>query len=128
MSANYSESSEGEGEDEREELTLSKLANRSASRTLWRVGEEGAKGSAIRSLAGREEEDKSPRAWVWKWPLRWKASLDSVLESDDLLPEKTTEVGQFYAIERLESHMIHQQMHWNTNQEEEEAGESAYPF
>lgn len=30
----YSESSEDEGEGEREELTLSKLANRSASRTL----------------------------------------------------------------------------------------------
>lgn len=84
LSADYSESSEGEGEEEREELTLSKLANRSASRTLWRGGEEGAKGSAIGSLAGREE--KSPIGWVWKWPRRWKASLDSVLERDDFLP------------------------------------------
>lgn len=67
MLFDYSESSEGEGEDEREELTLSKLANRSASRTLCRGGEEGAKGSAIGSLAGREEEEEeSPRGWVWK--------------------------------------------------------------
>lgn len=90
MSVDYSESSEGEGEEEREELTLSKLANRSASRTLWRGGEEGAKGSALGSLAGREEEEeeeeKSPRGGVWKGPRRWKASLDSVLERDDLLP------------------------------------------
>lgn len=68
LSADYSESSEGEGEDEREELTLSKLANRSASRTLWQGGEEGAKGSATGSLAGREEEEeeKSPRGGLWK--------------------------------------------------------------
>lgn len=71
-------------------LTLSKLANRSASRTLWRGGEEGAKGSAKGSLAGREgeeeEEEKSPEGCGRKCPRRWKESEDSVLEMDDFLP------------------------------------------
>ncbi len=66
-------------------LTLSKLANRSASRTLWRGGEEGAKGSAKGSLAGREEEEKSPVGCGWKCPRR---SEESVLERDDLLPDE----------------------------------------
>lgn len=84
----YWESSEDEGEDEREVLTLSKLANRSVSRMLWREGDEGAKGSAKGSLAGREEEEKSPGGCGRKCPRRWKDSEDSVLESDDLLPQK----------------------------------------
>lgn len=72
-------------------LTLSKLANPSASRTLWRGGEEGAKGSAIGSLAGREEEEeeeeeRSPGACGSKCPLRWKEPEDSVLHRDALLP------------------------------------------
>lgn len=68
-------------------LTLSKLANRSASRMLWRGGEEGAKGSAKGSLAGREEEEEeSPGACGSKCPRRWKESEDSVLEMEDLLP------------------------------------------
>lgn len=86
----YWESGGGKGEGEREVLTLSKLANRSASRTLWRGGEEGAKGSAKGSLAGREEEEeeeeKSPEVCGRKCPRRWKESEDSVLEMDDLLP------------------------------------------
>lgn len=84
----YWESDEGEGEGEREVLTLSKLANRSASRMLWRGGEEGAKGSAKGSLAGREEEGKSPECGGTKCPRRWKESEDSVLEMDALLPEE----------------------------------------
>lgn len=67
-------------------LTLSKLANPSASRKLWRGGEEGAKGSAKGSLAGREEEEKSPGGCGSKCPRRLKESEDSVLERDDLLP------------------------------------------
>lgn len=84
----YWHSGGGEGDGEREVLTLSKLANRSASRTLWRGGEEGAKGSAKGSLAGREEEEeKSPEVWR-KCPRRWKESEDSVLETDALLPDE----------------------------------------
>lgn len=70
---------------------MSKLANRSASRALWRGGEEGAKGSAEGSLAGREEEEeedeeKSPAVWERKCPRRWKESEESVLVMEDLLP------------------------------------------
>lgn len=71
-------------------LTLSKLANPSASRALRRGGEEGAKGSAKGSFAGREEEEeeeeKSPEVCGMKFPRRWKESEDSVLLIDDFLP------------------------------------------
>lgn len=85
----YSHSGGGEGEV----LTLSKLANRSTSRRLCRGGEEGAKGSAKGSLAGREEEEeeeeeKSPEVCWRKGPRRWKDSEDSVLEIDDRLPDE----------------------------------------
>lgn len=83
----YWESGEGVGKGE--VLTLSKLANRSASRALWRGGEEGAKGSDKGSLAGREEEEKSAEGCGRKCPRLWKESEVSVLEMDDLLPEKT---------------------------------------
>lgn len=77
---------------------MSKLANRSASRTLWRGGEEGAKGSAKGSLAGREEEEdeevNSPEDCGRKGPRRWKESEDSVLERDDLLPGTDGDRGQ----------------------------------
>lgn len=83
----YGESGGGGGEGEGEVLTLSKLANRSASRALWRGGEEGAKGSATGSLAGSEEN--SPEVCGRKCPRRWKESEDSVLEMVDLLPGQT---------------------------------------
>lgn len=51
----------GSGEEEGEELTLSKLANRAGSRGAW-LGEEGAKGSDTESLAGREENSPDPCA------------------------------------------------------------------
>lgn len=87
----YWHSGGGEGDGERELLTLSKLANPSASRALRRGGEEGAKGSAKGSFAGREEEEeeeeKSPEVCGMKFPRRWKESEDSVRLMDDFLPD-----------------------------------------
>lgn len=100
----YWHSGGGEGDGERELLTLSKLANPSASRALRRGGEEGAKGSAKGSFAGREEEEeeeeKSPEVCGMKFPRRWKESEDSVRLMDDFLPDRAQtgrlSKGRFY--------------------------------
>lgn len=61
---------------------------------LWRGGEEGAKGSAKGSLAGRVEEEEEKSAEVWRrGPRRWKESEDSVLETDALLPDEAETAG-----------------------------------
>ena len=72
-----------EGGRGQEELTLSKLANRSGSREgCW--GEDGAKGSWAASLAGWD--GTSPGPGGNKGALRWKESDDSDLEMVDRLP------------------------------------------
>lgn len=74
------------GDQEGEELTLSKLANRLGSLGAW-LGEEGAKGSGTESLAGREEN--SPEPCALNRPRLWNDSDDSDRWMLDRLPLRT---------------------------------------
>ncbi|TNN74379.1 hypothetical protein EYF80_015338 [Liparis tanakae] len=82
----------GEGERTSRSSQVTCGYSQASSFLTWKGGEEGAKGSAKGSLAGREEEEKSPGGCCWrKGPRRWKDSDESALETADLLPEAQTQ-------------------------------------